>query len=142
MSDVRQQVIAEAITWLCTPYHHEASVKGGGVDCAQFLIEVYAAVGLITRPDVGHYSHDWMMHRSEEMYMGWVEQYCIEVDAPGMGDIVLFKFGRCFSHSAIVIDYPRIIHAQREDGCCFADANQGALAGREARFYRVIGVAV
>ena len=31
------------------------------------------------------------------------------------GDLILFKFGRAFSHGAIVIDLPTIIHAVRKD---------------------------
>ena len=27
------------------------------------------------------------------------------------GDFVVFRVGRCFAHGAIVIDWPRIIHA-------------------------------
>lgn len=35
----RAAVIAEAESWLSTPYHHEARIKGHGVDCAQILDE-------------------------------------------------------------------------------------------------------
>lgn len=140
-SELRQRIIDEAESWLRTPYHHAAAIKGAGVDCAQILIEVYTAVGLADKPDVGYYPSDWMLHRSEERYLGWVEKYCIEVEKPVMGDIVLFKFGRCFSHSGIVLTWPRIIHAQREDGCCYADATQGALAGRAVKFFSLFGKA-
>lgn len=133
--NIRQAIITEAKTWLGTRYHHAAAIKGAGVDCAQILIEVYSAVGLADKPDVGYYPSDWMLHRSEERYLGWVEKYCKQVAVPQMGDIVLFKFGRCFSHSGIVTTWPEIIHAQREDGCCYAHAEAGALAGREVRFY-------
>jgi cell wall-associated NlpC family hydrolase len=133
--EARQAIVNEAMTWLRTPYHHAAGIKGAGVDCAQILIEVYSSVGLTDKPDVGYYPSDWMLHRSEERYLGWIEKYASQVDTPAMGDVVLFKFGRCFSHSGIVVNYPTIIHAQREDGCCYADATKGALAGREVRFY-------
>lgn len=139
--ELRKAIVDEAMTWLRTPYHHAAAVKGAGVDCAQILIEVYSAVGLADKPDVGYYPSDWMLHRSEERYLGWVEKYCRQVQTPAMGDIVLFKYGRCFAHSGIVVDYPRIIHAQREDGCCYADADNGVLKGREVRFYSLFGVA-
>lgn len=136
---LRAAIVAEAETWLRTPYHHQAAVKGHGVDCAQILIEVYAAVGLAAKFDAGYYPSDWMLHRSEERYLGNVEQYCTRTEVPLPGDIALFKFGRCFSHSAIVVDYPSVIHAQREDGCCYANAEQGSLAGREVLFYTFFG---
>jgi cell wall-associated NlpC family hydrolase len=137
-TELRDAIVREAETWLRTPYHHQGAIKGVGVDCAQILIEVYSALGLADKPDVGYYPSDWMLHRSEERYLGWLEKYCIEVDHPRRGDIVMFKFGRCFSHSGIVVDYPKIIHAQREDGCCYADANNGALAAREVKFYSLV----
>ena len=73
---MREKVIQEARTWLSTPYHHHAAIKGVGVDCAQILIEVYAAAGVVEKVDVGDYPHDWHMHRSEEKYLWWIKKYC------------------------------------------------------------------
>ena len=36
----RQRVVAEAETWLRTPYHHMGRIKGGGIDCPTLLAEV------------------------------------------------------------------------------------------------------
>ena len=138
---LRQAIVDEAKTWIGTKYHHQAAVKGHGVDCAQILIEVYHAVGLADKPDVGYYPSDWMLHRSEEIYLGWVEKYCRQISQEDVndGDIVLFKFGRCFSHSGIIAGFPRIIHAQRQDDCCYAEIGQGALEGKQLRFYSFFG---
>lgn len=136
----RQQIVAEAATWLRTPYHHEAMVKGAGVDCAQILIAVYSAVGLAEKPDIGHYPPDWMLHRSDERYLGWIEKYCDIVEKPQPGDIAVFKFGRCFSHAGIVTfpGWPAMIHAHRPSGCvCETDGTKGDLDGREVRFYSI-----
>lgn len=140
-SEQRAAVVAEARSWLRTPYHHHAAVKGAGVDCALLLIEVYAATGLAPRLDVGDYPPDWMLHRGEERYLGWVERYAREVAAPLPGDIALFRFGRCFSHAAIVLDDPAILHAYRpagsvvlDDRCANAD-----LVAREVRFFSLWG---
>ena len=133
----RDDVVQEAKTWLGTPYHHHAHIKGAGVDCAQILLEVYSAIGLAERPDVGHYAPDWMLHRSEEVYLSWLDKYCKQItqQEAQAGDIVMFKFGRCFSHSGIILQYPLIIHAHITDNCCYADATQGDLAGRARLFY-------
>ena len=139
-SELRQKIIDEAELWLRTPYHHMAAVKGAGVDCAQILIEVYYAVGLAEKPDVGYYPSDWMLHRSEEKYLAWLVKYCEEVDKPQMGDIVMFKFGRCFSHSGIVTLWPQIIHAHRDDNCCYADSTKGDLANRDVKFFTMKGL--
>lgn len=134
------EVVAEAMTWLRTPYHHKARIKGGGVDCAQILIAVYAEVGLIEDFDPGDYPPDWMMHRDEERYLGFVERYASPVESPMPGDIVLYKVGRCFSHGGIVVEWPTIIHAWlREGAVVLADGTQGKLADRERVFFRVGG---
>jgi len=136
IGEQRARVVTEALTWLRTPYHHAARVKGAGVDCAQILIAVYAAVGLIEDFQPADYPSDWMLHRSEERYLGHVMQYAHQVSAPQPGDIAVWKFGRCFSHGAIVIDYPSIIHAYRPDQMVgYGDATQGELRGREVTYW-------
>lgn len=108
----REQVVREALSWERTPYHHRARVKGVGVDCAQLPIAVYSAVGLIPaiEPD---YSPQWMLHRDEEQYLGWVRRFAREIPRAeaGPGDFAIWKFGRCYSHGAIVLDLPHVLHA-------------------------------
>jgi cell wall-associated NlpC family hydrolase len=43
----RAAVVAEAKTWIGTPYHHAADVKGHGVDCAMLLVRIYGDLGLV-----------------------------------------------------------------------------------------------
>ena len=109
----RQRVIAEARTWIGTPYHHAADVKGIGVDCGMLLIRVFADCGLIDFFDPRPYAQDWHLHRAEEMYKTFVGERALPVANPLPGDIILFKFGRCVSHGGIVtrIDPLTIIHA-------------------------------
>ena len=137
----RANVVAEAMTWLRTPYHHRARVKGAGVDCAQILIAVYAAVGLIDEFDTGDYPPDWMMHRSEERYLSFVLDRAEPVAEPLPGDVALYKVGRCFAHAGIVVEWPTIIHASNRDrAVVLADGTQGWLAGRDITFWRVKGL--
>lgn len=132
----RAAVVAEALDWLGTPYHHQGQIKGAGVDCAFLLIRVYHAVGLIPDIDPRPYPPDWHLHRGEERYLGWVLQYARPVAQPQPGDIVLYQFGRCVSHGAIVLDWPHIVHAQMGEGCVRADAvNSPRLARQQRGFY-------
>ncbi|MGH6984585.1 MAG: hypothetical protein ACREEI_10205 [Stellaceae bacterium] len=39
-------------------------------------------------------------------------------------DIALWRFGRCFSHGAIVVDWPVVIHAYLGRGCVLEDAGK------------------
>jgi len=112
VSVTRADVVREALTWERTPYHHRARVKGVGVDCAQYPAAVYEFVGLIPHLDP-EYSPQWMLHRDEEQYLGWVTRYAREIDRAQAepGDFAIWKYGRCFSHGAIIIDLPEVIHA-------------------------------
>jgi cell wall-associated NlpC family hydrolase len=98
----RAAVVAEARSWIGTPYHHAADVKGHGVDCAMLLVRVYCDLGLIELFDPRPYTRDWFLHRSEERYLGFLLARSHEVRSPGLGDIVLFRVGRCFAHAGIV----------------------------------------
>jgi hypothetical protein len=69
----RQAVVAEARAWLGTPWHHEARVKGAGVDCGQFLAAVFEACGLVEHVEVEPYPQDWALHRGEERFLKTVE---------------------------------------------------------------------
>ncbi len=43
----REQVVAEARSWLGTPYHHQAHAKGVGCDCGGLIGGVAVALGLV-----------------------------------------------------------------------------------------------
>jgi cell wall-associated NlpC family hydrolase len=131
-------VVAEAQKWLGTPYHHMGAVRGAGVDCGQLLVEVYSALGLAPRIDLGYYPSDWHFNRSEEIYLGWVKQYAKPTENPKMGDIALFKFGRCISHGAIVVELPLVIHAHLGFGCVQTSIDDAELKGRLAGYFTLL----
>lgn len=138
----RALVLAEAVTWLRTPYHHQGRLRGVGTDCAMLVAEVYhnAMPDRVPAIDPGYYPPDWHMHRSAERYLEWVEKFAVRVDAPKPGDIVLYRWGRCLAHGGIVVAWPgRIIHAlsarKKFEGVTYAEGDAGILAGREHRFY-------
>jgi hypothetical protein len=92
---------------------------------------------LIKRFTPAPYPQDFAIHSSEERFLANIERYAHRVDKPKEGDIAVWKFGRCFSHAAIVVDYPTIIHAKIDEGVLLDLAEQGDLAGRKVRFYSV-----
>jgi cell wall-associated NlpC family hydrolase len=132
----RSRVIVGAESWLRTPYHHMGRVKGGGTDCLMLLAEVYEAAGVIPHLDVPFYAPDWHLHRDAERYLLGIMRYAREIDAdPQRGDVAVFRFGRCFAHGAIVVSWPRLIHAWCDAGVVYADANQPPLVDRQVRFF-------
>jgi cell wall-associated NlpC family hydrolase len=133
----RAKLVAEAIEWQHTPYHPEARVKGAGADCLTFLEGAFENAGLIEPiAKLPHYSKDWHMNKPEpgkeaeaELYMNAILRYCDEVAAPPEravkpGDLVLWRMGWTFSHGAIVVDWPRVIHAYTSRPVSFEDAER------------------
>lgn len=109
-----------------------------GVDCAMFPAEVYGALGLVPHLDP-EYSPQWHLHRDEELYLQWVRPHAREItrEETGPGDFGIWKYGRTFSHGAIIVDTPAIIHAVRAGNGVIED-NMDIhfdLVGREAKFF-------
>lgn len=131
----RARVIAEARGWLATPYHHQGRIKGVGVDCATLLCEVYEAAGVIPHVDPTPYPQDWHLHRDGERYLGWLHQYAREVDAPEPGDVIVWRFGRCFSHAAILCDNSFIIHSYIGQGVRLERRDASIFTGRAVKYF-------
>jgi len=135
MDAQRAAVLAEAESWLGTPYHHMGRVKGGGTDCLMLLAEVYERARVIPHVEVPFYPPDWNLHRDAERYLEGVTRYAREIVEPQPGDVAVFKFGRCCAHGAIIVAWRRLIHAWHSAGVVRVDAVQPPLAGRPVRFF-------
>jgi cell wall-associated NlpC family hydrolase len=132
----RAAVIAAAESWRSTPFHHAAKVKGAGVDCLRFLEATYLEAGIVDKIDIPYYPSDWHLHRDAERYMEGLLQYAREIEGPPLpGDVALFRFGRCYSHGAIVVAWPRLIHAYWSLGVVWGSAELVPLRGRPVRFF-------
>lgn len=135
-SQERARVIQIAKSCLGTPYKNCSMIKGKGLDCLTLLAVVYQEAGLISNVKIPHYSPDFMKHRGTELYLQGLLGYTHEVEKALPGDIALWKFGRCFSHAAIVVEWPVIIHAHISRNCMMEDIEKAQwlnLIGREKR---------
>ncbi len=83
------------------------------------LVRVFVDAGLVVPFDPRPYPPDWHLHRSEERYLGFVADLCAECDTAQPGDVVLFRFGRCWAHGGIAtVPAPlTIVHAFSPAGC-------------------------
>jgi cell wall-associated NlpC family hydrolase len=141
----RKSVISEAKTWLKTPHHNGARLKGVGCDCGTFPWMVYCAAGLMPEmPKELRYSPHFHFSRDEEWYLKLAQKYGKELPPgqfPKPGDFALYKIGRVFSHGVIVIDWPHIIHAYIHVGVTLDHADKGWKAvkkdgkPREVKFF-------
>jgi cell wall-associated NlpC family hydrolase len=141
MTPEQRNILVAASGWIDTPYHHAARIKGEGVDCAQLLYAVFIdELKLVPAFDFDEYPGDWMMHRSEERFLAHVQASAREVSDPQPGDVVMFMWGRCFAHGAIVHQWPVVIHADITVGkVTMADVTQGKFKNRKVKFFRAWG---
>jgi cell wall-associated NlpC family hydrolase len=104
-----------AHSWLMTPYHDCACVKGAGVDCAQIIKAVFVEAGVIDDFVIHGYSPQHFLHSDKEEYLGYVTRYAheIEREQAKTGDVVLYRIGKAYAHGAIIVapGWPNIIHA-------------------------------
>jgi NlpC/P60 family putative phage cell wall peptidase len=147
--DLRALLQDEARRWISTPYHHQACVLGAGVDCLMLLVAVFKAAGALPAAfDPRPYAPQWHLHRSEELYLAgleaWLRPLPLDV-APQAGDVVVWRFGRTFSHAGLLVQRAadlEVVHALAQAGQVTQDRLDAAVfAGREMRAFTLFGVA-
>jgi cell wall-associated NlpC family hydrolase len=118
----RAAIVAEALTWVGTPFRNCADVKGrgGGIDCAMLLVRSFVDTGRLQPFEPRPYPPDWYMHHSEERFLGWIEGTlgARRVEQYKLADVLMWRYGRCFSHGGIVINTKEIVHAYGISGMC------------------------
>ena len=116
---IREQIIAKAREWLGTPYHHQQSLKGVGVDC----LGLVAAVAI--ELDIGgKYSKDsfipymrYSRNPNPNHMRKAMHQFLIPVEVPQIGDIAWIETRENIpSHLGIMTSPKTIIHADAFSG--------------------------
>ena len=103
----RDNIVRAAKDWLGTPYHHHARIKTRH-GLRHVPLAVYQECGVLPREyRPPQYSVQWHLHRSEELYLKEIEEFAVEIQTPPQpADFIVFRFGRTFSHGAIVVAWP------------------------------------
>lgn len=115
----REIIVSTARTWGGTPYHHQARLKGHGVDCAQLVIGVGLELGYID-----HYPAEYMRYgrvaRPDYMRARLTEfMDQIPESKAGPGDIIWMGWRKTAPiHLGIITNLhgDGIIHAYAQDG--------------------------
>ncbi|BAT61218.1 hypothetical protein GJW-30_1_03775 [Variibacter gotjawalensis] len=114
-SSIGEAAVAEARSWIGTPYQHQASLKGIGCDCLGLVRGVWRALHGAEPQIVPPYAPDWAEASGGETLADALSRYCerADVNAPMAGDIVLFRWrqGLAAKHAAIVSHGGLMIHA-------------------------------
>jgi NlpC/P60 family putative phage cell wall peptidase len=118
----RIALVAEARSWIGTPYRHQASLKGVGCDCLGLVRGVWRhCIG--AEPEAPPpYAPDWAEARSDEALAAAALRHLVPVDrdAFAAGDVLLFRWRRgCVAkHAAIAGDAGTMIHAHDGAAVC------------------------
>jgi cell wall-associated NlpC family hydrolase len=146
-AEQRAAIVRTAKSWIGTPYHHQAALKGVGADCAMFPIAVYKECNVLPQSyQPPEYSMQWHLHRSDELYLAEIAKFCNEIPVedsvllkpPRPADFVVFHFGRTFSHGAIVVEWPICIHSYIHHGVTLMDAlRDGEVVGRRIKYFEI-----
>ncbi len=114
-NELRNAIVAEALTWIGTPYRWCADIKGVGVDCLMMLVRVYQSVGLVPNGyDPRPYNPRWHLHKSEELYLQGIQRFAHRVERASLGDVEVYRFGMTASHAGIVVSDELLIHSNAE----------------------------
>ncbi len=114
-SVTRADVIDIARSWIGTPYHHQASVKGIGADCLGLVRGVWREVyGREPEPPPA-YSADWAEAGGRETLLLAAAKHALRlpIDARRPGDILIFRLraGLPAKHAGILTDAAKFVHA-------------------------------
>ena len=118
----RAAIVAEARTWIGTPYHHQASVKGVGCDCLGLVRGVWRATVGPEPERIPGYSNDWGEAQGHETMLAAGRRHLIEIGPRQAkpGDVVVFRVraGRVAKHAGILTGASTFIHAQEGGPVC------------------------
>ncbi len=110
-----EAMLAEALSWIGTPYRHQGSSKGIGCDCLGLIRGAWRAVYGAEPEASGPYAPDWAEVGGEDRFLAAARRHCTE--KPGAkalrGDLLLFRWRPHLpaKHAGILIDEGHFIHA-------------------------------
>ena len=146
----RAAILAEARSWIGTPYRHQASLKGAGCDCLGLIRGVYRAFCGPEKEPITPYSPHWAEETGQETLRDAARRHLTEIDpapyrdgAPlDAGDVILIRVRDrgIAKHAAITSGADAIIHAYERHAVA-EDALPAAWRRRIAYAFRFPGIA-
>ena len=103
-------IVAQARSWLGTPFHHQARLKQVGCDCLGLIVGVVDELELRDKDGIKLGSYDEVTYSKEpdgayltQKLLGLLDEVPIEDMRPG--DLALFSVKENPQHLAILTDY-------------------------------------
>jgi NlpC/P60 family putative phage cell wall peptidase len=114
IAPIGERIVAEAIGWIGTPWHHNQSKKGIGCDCVGFLAGVGRNVGFLP-PDFKLENYERIPRN--DFLVKSLDRYLTRVDGYiNTGDILAFKRARIITHVGIYTGEGSYLHADTDAG--------------------------
>ena len=113
--DLQERVIAEARSWIGTPYRHQASLKGVGCDCLGLVRGVWRGLYGGEPEALKPYSADWAEAGGGDDLIDAARRHFMEKAKADMaaGDVILFRWkpSHAAKHAGILVSDQSFIHA-------------------------------
>ena len=118
MSNLQRQLADKAQEWVGVPFLHRGMTRRG-CDCTGLLIGCMKEIRPTVHYDLRQYPHDWNMHAGAGDY---IREELGKVASPyegrpEPGDILLFRFGKCIAHCAILVSGRIFVHSHVRATC-------------------------
>lgn len=121
--DLALRVVTAARGWIGTPYHHQASCRGVGVDCLGLVRGVWRDVYCMDAEFPPNYSADWAEASGRETLLDAASRHFLvkDLSALAAGDVVVFRLRPTMvaKHCGIVTGAAAFVHAM--EGCPVAE---------------------
>lgn len=149
---MRAEIVAEARTWLGTPFHHQGRVKKAGCDCIGMVLGALHNAGALSRarddagnpiPFTAFDRTDYSTDPNSDRLKHTLDEHLIEIPLEHIrkGDVLLFKVIHLPQHVGIVGDHPSgglsLIHAYSPAGKVVEEMLAKGWLSRTVAAYRV-----
>jgi NlpC/P60 family putative phage cell wall peptidase len=93
MTELQMRIVAEARSWIGTPYRHQGTLRGAGSDCLGLLRGVWRTLYGDEPERVPPYTEDWAEPTRQEVLSEaadrWLWRKALDDGSPG--DVLLFR---------------------------------------------------
>ncbi|MET3790755.1 NlpC/P60 family protein [Aquamicrobium terrae] len=114
------RVAAEALSWIGTPYRHQASAKGIGCDCLGLVKGVWRALYGCELGAPQDYAPDWASVDTRDVMLAGARHHfeACGADAPLSGRLLIFRWRPHLParHAGIAVAEDRFVHAYEGGG--------------------------
>ena len=120
MMDIRTRFAEEATEWANkkVPYRHRG-ITEDGCDCSGMIVGILQKLGKVKRFKLRKYKMDWNLHAGAcDIITAELLKVGDFVDNMKIGDVLIFRFGKCDAHAGIYVGGNRFVHSVSTSKYC------------------------